>query len=395
MRRATGWVRATAPAQTVTVKASSSERLIIQTLGCSPGFVEVGEFVSCHPQVAAEGPVEYTWRAPGGSPSSGEGRSFRTRWRTEGSWEITLGVCSDGECSVESAVWNVSERPGGNRPPVAARVSPSSPVTLRVGQAQTFVARAIDSEGNLHAAGWLVSRWLTPANVGFSSISTARQQFTQVFDEPGSYRVAIVYYDSHWEASIAAWDVTVVEDPVRESSDEITVIPLPKLESFQESLTALNELKQDWLECVKHNPGNEQPCLDQLGGTATALSATANLASIFDQYRDQGFAEDFIRDVEFVLLTAGLAVGDVSKTALLILEGAACGQLCFELGIPGSDDPWYLVGWLIAGAIPVVDIVTDGRDFAVSIVSCSAELFSLRNCDWLELGVNTGGLFFP
>ena len=118
---------------------------------------------------------------------------------------------------------------GGNRPPVAARVSPSSPVTLRAGQAQTFTARAIDAEGNLHAAGWLVSQWYTPANVGFSSTSSSTQQFTHVFNAPGNYRVSVIYYDRRWEASIVGWDVTVVENPEVGSSDDIIVIPLPEL----------------------------------------------------------------------------------------------------------------------------------------------------------------------
>ena len=380
--------------QTIRVEAARSAGPQIQSLGCSPSGVEVGEFVFCHPQIATEGPVEYTWRAVGGLPSSGEGRSFRTRWRSGGPWEITLTVCSDEDCSSGSALGSISQTLGPNRAPVAARVSPSSPVTLRAGQAQTFAARAIDSEGNLHAAGWLVSRWYTPANIGFSSIGTSPQRFTHVFNSPGSYRVSLIYYDSHWEEAIVEWEVTVVEDPERESSDEIIVIPLPKLESFRESLAALNELKGDWLECVQDNPGNEQRCRDELVGAATAMSATANLSSIFDQYRERGFAEDFIRDVELVLITAGLSAQDVGKAALLILEGAVCGQFCFEMDIPGSDDPWYLVGWLIAGAIPVVDIATDGRDFLVSTGTCLAHLFSLEECDWLDYGVNLGGLVF-
>ena len=196
--------------QTITVVAGRTAGPRIQSLGCSPSGVEVGEFVTCHPQILEAGPVEYNWRAPGGSPSSGEGRSFRTRWRSEGSWEITLRACSDGQCASTSSSLAVSETPGGNRPPVAARVSPSSTITLHVGQAQTFAARAIDSEGNLHVAGWLVSRWYTPANAGFSSISTATQQFAHVFYAPGSYRVSVIYYDRRWEQAIVEWEVTVV-----------------------------------------------------------------------------------------------------------------------------------------------------------------------------------------
>ena len=197
--------------QIVTVEDAWAEPPKIVTLGCSPPFVEVGEFVSCYPEIRTDGPVEYSWRAAGGLPSSGDGRSFRTRWPSEGAWEMTLRVCSDGGCSNASSAGGVSETPGGNRPPVAARVSPSSPVTLRAGQAQTFTARAIDAEGNLHAAGWLVSQWYTPANVGFSSTSSSTQQFTHVFNAPGNYRVSVIYYDRRWEASIVGWDVTVVE----------------------------------------------------------------------------------------------------------------------------------------------------------------------------------------
>ena len=380
--------------QIVTVEDAWAEPPKIVTLGCSPPFVEVGEFVSCYPEIRTDGPVEYSWRAAGGLPSSGDGRSFRTRWPSEGAWEMTLRVCSDGGCSNASSAGGVSETPGGNRPPVAARVSPSSPVTLRAGQAQTFTARAIDAEGNLHAAGWLVSQWYTPANVGFSSTSSSTQQFTHVFNAPGNYRVSVIYYDRRWEASIVGWDVTVVENPEVGSSDDIIVIPLPELDSFKESLATLNELKKNWLACVQNHPGDERQCSEELVGGATASPAIANMSSIFDRYREQGFADEYIRGIEFALVLAGLPRIETSKAALLILEGAICGQLCFDLDVPGSDDPWYLVGWLIAGAVPIADIATDGRDFLWSSGTCVTRLLTMNECDWVSYGANLGGLVF-
>ena len=129
-------------------------------------------------------------------------------------------------------------------------------------------------------------------------------------------------------------------------------------------------------------------------GGAAALSATANMSSIFDRYREQGFADEYIRGIEFALILAGLPPIEVRKAALLILEGAICGQLCFDLDVPGSDDPWYLVGWLIAGAVPIVDIVTDGRDFFASSGTCVTRLLTMNECDWVSYGANFGGLVF-
>ena len=77
---------------------SASSPPQINSLGCSPGTVAVGEHVSCQPEFTTGSATEYTWRAPGGSPASGNKRAFRTRWASPGLEIIVLTVCNKGGC---------------------------------------------------------------------------------------------------------------------------------------------------------------------------------------------------------------------------------------------------------------------------------------------------------
>ena len=91
-----GSVEASAYIQIEEPSASSPPQ--INSLGCSPGTVAVGEHVSCQPEFTTGSATEYTWRAPGGSPASGNKRAFRTRWASPGLEIIVLTVCNKGGC---------------------------------------------------------------------------------------------------------------------------------------------------------------------------------------------------------------------------------------------------------------------------------------------------------
>ena len=369
--------------QTITVETNRGSSLRINTLGCSTGTVNVNRDVTCNPDVSADRRVNYYWSTLTGSPSSARTRGLQTQWNSEGSRLITLKVCDGRDCVEAEHQVEVIEPVTVNRPPVATRISPGSPVTVIVGQNYTFVANATDPDGDLRSYGWQVSQRSTPATLPLNSGSSPTQTHNHVFDSPGHYLVSIAFYDSAGQSSRVVWEVTAVENPS---------IPLADLQGVNDSLLALQGIKRQWLACVGENPDNETLCLSELESISSARVVSADLASIFDRYEEYGFGEDFIRDVETILIVGGYAQGERRKAAILILQGALCGQACLELEVAGSESPWYLVGWLLAGFVPVVDIVTDGRDVIVSGVGCVAGLISLDGCDWVDLGVNGLGL---
>ena len=74
----------------------------IDSLGCAPTTVQVGETVSCRPELSGGIPTEYDWDAIGGSPASAATRDFSTHWNTLGSKRIDFEVCNDSGCDSQS-----------------------------------------------------------------------------------------------------------------------------------------------------------------------------------------------------------------------------------------------------------------------------------------------------
>ena len=74
----------------------------IDSLGCAPTTVQVGQTVSCRPELSGGTPTEYDWDAIGGSPSSGAMRNFSTRWDTRGTKRIDFEACNDSGCDGQS-----------------------------------------------------------------------------------------------------------------------------------------------------------------------------------------------------------------------------------------------------------------------------------------------------
>ena len=74
----------------------------IDSLGCAPTTVQVGQTVSCRPELSGGTPTEYDWDAIGGSPSSGAMRNFSTRWDTRGTKRVDFEACNDSGCDGQS-----------------------------------------------------------------------------------------------------------------------------------------------------------------------------------------------------------------------------------------------------------------------------------------------------
>ena len=77
---------------------ASAQAPRIDSLGCASTTVQVGQTVSCRPELSGGTPTEYDWDAIGGSPSSGAMRNFSTRWDTRGNKRIDFEACNDSGC---------------------------------------------------------------------------------------------------------------------------------------------------------------------------------------------------------------------------------------------------------------------------------------------------------
>ena len=81
---------------------ASAQSPQIDSLGCAPTTVQVGETVSCLPELSGGTPTEYDWDAIGGSPPSGTARNFSTRWNTSGAKRVDLEACNASGCDSQS-----------------------------------------------------------------------------------------------------------------------------------------------------------------------------------------------------------------------------------------------------------------------------------------------------
>ena len=79
---------------TVTVIAPPA----VETLGCTPGAVNVGVTVTCTPTISGGAVETYAWRAgddlAGGDPWSGSDATFSTSWDFSGQQTVRLEVCN-------------------------------------------------------------------------------------------------------------------------------------------------------------------------------------------------------------------------------------------------------------------------------------------------------------
>ena len=70
----------------------------IDSMGCAPLEVLVGETVNCRPTLSGGEPTRYLWGAIGGNPWSSTGENFSTQWDSPGEKQIVFEVCNDAGC---------------------------------------------------------------------------------------------------------------------------------------------------------------------------------------------------------------------------------------------------------------------------------------------------------
>ena len=172
---------------------------------------------------SGRGLVREDWSVNGGVVESDEFSSPRgatfdrhtVDFPTVGRHTVTY-TCYDELGASGSVSWTVTvnEIPPG-RTLVASRISPSSSVSLTVGDSQEFWSQARDSDGNLTKWDWFLDN-VRQGGFTFSPRSSHRQGFRHNFSEVGSHTVRSTFTDADGESASVSWVVAVAAVP-RES----------------------------------------------------------------------------------------------------------------------------------------------------------------------------------
>ena len=73
---------------------------VVNSLGCSDTQVEIGEAVSCRPNLSGGSPTSYLWGSREGNPWAGTSRTFSTRWDSPGRKQIVFEACNNDGCGI-------------------------------------------------------------------------------------------------------------------------------------------------------------------------------------------------------------------------------------------------------------------------------------------------------
>ena len=90
--------------------------------------------------------------------------------------------------------------------------------------------------------------------------------------------------------------------------------------------------------------------------------------SAFDALIERGLGEDLLHAIEKVSEEAGIQVEPAKAVRLLVL-GAILGEVGFQFEMTEADSVWYMLGYVVVGAVPLIDIPADIRDALVCVAS--------------------------
>ena len=149
---------------------------------CSPRTIDRGNSTSC--RATAEGGAggyTYRWSAPGGSPSSDSGQSFRPRFDREGSYTVRVTVTDRRGASADD-----DERIDVRPEPVEVTAS-CSPTTIDEGDSTNCTATA------RRGAGGYTYQWRSGSA---NPRSGSDQSYRPRFNHEGNYTVRVTATDS-------------------------------------------------------------------------------------------------------------------------------------------------------------------------------------------------------
>ncbi len=163
---------------TVVVEPPTDPAPRINRLGCSATRVQVGETVSCNPNLGGGSPTRYLWGSIGGTPWSGTERNYATHWDSPGQKQIAFEVCNDGGCDTRGHT--VVVEPPTDPAPRINRLDCSS-AGVKVGE--TVSCRPVLTGGSPTRYQW--------GAIGGSPSSGNRATFATDWDSPGQKQIAL------------------------------------------------------------------------------------------------------------------------------------------------------------------------------------------------------------
>ena len=125
----------------------------IDSMGCVPLEVLVGETVACRPTLSGGEPTRYLWGAIGGNPWSGTDENFSTQWDTPGIKRIAFEACNDAGC--DTGEQTITVNPPAPPPPPSASLG--DPTNLRAAAAGPGQARLTWQQGANADVHWIWS----------------------------------------------------------------------------------------------------------------------------------------------------------------------------------------------------------------------------------------------
>ena len=203
-------------------------------------------------------------------------------------------------------------------PSIVSRDPSSMRITVDPGETIRFSAAAEDADGDISAAQWEARHSLIRlARDEFAPSPRRRSHLATSFPIEGDFSVSVVFYDERGASSAkATWDVRV--DDGRED-----------LASVAGQLANLNH--------------SYEACLgaDEAGVCRGMLE------------RNLGPRVRYLVEEDWSRATQ---VHTQSSLIQILLLGTDCGQVCFDLGLPGTERPIYSVGWMLSGFIVLGDV---------------------------------------
>ena len=162
---------------TVVVEPPTDPAPRINRLGCSATRVQVGETVSCNPNLGGGSPTRYLWRSIGGTPWWGTERNYATHWDSPGQKQIAFEVCNDGGCYTR-----------GHKVVVEPPTDPA-PRINRLGCSATRVQVGETVSCNPNLGGGSPTRYLW-GSIGGTPWSGTERNYATHWDSPGQKQIA-------------------------------------------------------------------------------------------------------------------------------------------------------------------------------------------------------------
>ena len=150
---------------------------VVRSLGCSATRVQVGETVSCNPNLGGGSPTRYLWGSIGGTPWSGTERNYATHWDSPGQKQIAFEVCNDDGCDTQ-----------GHKVVVEPPTDPA-PRINRLGCSATRVQVGETVSCNPNLGGGSPTRYLW-GSIGGTPWSGTERNYATHWDSPGQKQIA-------------------------------------------------------------------------------------------------------------------------------------------------------------------------------------------------------------